>query len=151
MHFKINNPQVIHETIDGEVVIVNLDTGNYYSLDKTGAHIWNLIEKNLSLRHITEFLARRFEGKQEDIEKALHRLAEELMREGLITEDTASGIGTGDPLSIVEEQAGGDNRQTFEAPFLHKYNDMQELLLLDPIHEVDETGWPHVKRDNPSQ
>jgi hypothetical protein len=22
------------------------------------------------------------------------------------------------------------------------YTDMEELLLLDPIHDVDETGWP---------
>jgi hypothetical protein len=26
---------------------------------------------------------------------------------------------------------------------LHKYTDMEELLLLDPIHDVDETGWPN--------
>ena len=40
LHFRINNPKVIHETIDGETVIVNLDSGNYYSLDATGADIW---------------------------------------------------------------------------------------------------------------
>jgi len=141
---------VIHETIDGEVVIVNLDTGNYYSLDKTGANIWNLIEKNLTLGHITEFLVRHFEGDQENIEKSLHRFAEELVREGLITEDTTSGISAAHSF-IIEEQVSGENRQLFEAPFLHKYNDMQEILLLDPIHEVDETGWPHVKTDNASQ
>jgi hypothetical protein len=28
---------------------------------------------------------------------------------------------------------------------LQKFTDMQELLLLDPIHEVDERGWPHRK------
>lgn len=25
---------------------------------------------------------------------------------------------------------------------LTKYTDMQELLLLDPVHEVDDEGWP---------
>ena len=24
-----------------------------------------------------------------------------------------------------------------------RYNDMRELLLLDPIHDVEETGWPN--------
>jgi hypothetical protein len=28
---------------------------------------------------------------------------------------------------------------------LERYTDMQELLLLDPIHDVDESGWPHRK------
>lgn len=151
MHFKINIPQVIHETIDGEVVIVNLETGNYYSLAKTGAHVWNLIEKDLSFGHISECLARRFEGDPKDIEKSLHRLAEELMREGLISENSSSGSDRAEPAGIVPDNAGGESRQPFEAPFLQKYNDMQELLLLDPIHEVDETGWPHVKRDDSLQ
>ena|SRR6476660_8869681 len=30
----------------------------------------------------------------------------------------------------------------FVTPELHKYTDMQELLLVDPIHEVAEEGWP---------
>jgi hypothetical protein len=26
---------------------------------------------------------------------------------------------------------------------------MQDLILLDPIHEVDEDGWPSVRPDTP--
>jgi hypothetical protein len=26
-----------------------------------------------------------------------------------------------------------------------KYTDMESLLLADPIHEVDEQGWPKLK------
>jgi hypothetical protein len=151
MYFKINSPQVIHETIDGEVVIVSLDTGNYYSLDKTGAYIWNLIEKNLSRSHIVESLTQHFEGKHDDIEKALHLLVEDLMREGLITECSKSRMDPGDPATVVVEPVVGGSRQTFESPLLQKYNDMQELLLLDPIHEVDEVGWPHARRDDSSR
>jgi hypothetical protein len=33
-------------------------------------------------------------------------------------------------------------RLSFTHPQLQKYTDMQELLLLDPIHEVEESGWP---------
>jgi hypothetical protein len=29
---------------------------------------------------------------------------------------------------------------------LHTYTDMQEFMLVDPIHDVaTEAGWPHVK------
>ena len=38
-HFKINTPKIVHETIDGETVILNLDNGNYYSLAGIGADI----------------------------------------------------------------------------------------------------------------
>jgi hypothetical protein len=34
----------------------------------------------------------------------------------------------------------------FTQPVLEVYTDMQDLLLLDPIHEVDEeAGWPSPK------
>ena len=31
----------------------------------------------------------------------------------------------------------------FEKPVIEKFSDMQEMLLLDPIHEVSEMGWPN--------
>jgi len=42
---KINEPNIVHENIDGETVILNLDSGNYYSIVDVGADIWNYIEK----------------------------------------------------------------------------------------------------------
>ena len=38
-------------------------------------------------------------------------------------------------------------RPVFKPPLLKRYTDMQELLILDPIHEVDDTGWPAIKPD----
>ena len=37
--FKMNIPQVIGEVIEGEAVIVSLETGAYYSLQGTGGVI----------------------------------------------------------------------------------------------------------------
>ena len=48
-------------------------------------------------------------------------------------------------------QAGGvepEERLWFEAPSLEKYTDMQDLVLLDPVHEVDQTGWPRQQPDD---
>ena len=42
-HLKINTPGVVHETVDGEVVIVNLDNGLYFSTDQIGTNIWGLL------------------------------------------------------------------------------------------------------------
>ena len=35
-------------------------------------------------------------------------------------------------------------RAPFVAPELKRYADMQDLLLLDPVHDVDEKGWPNA-------
>ncbi|MBN2286366.1 MAG: hypothetical protein JXI43_07950, partial [Tissierellales bacterium] len=32
---------------------------------------------------------------------------------------------------------------SFKKPVIDKFEDMQEMLLLDPIHEVNDQGWPH--------
>ena len=34
---RINTPTVVHEAIDGETIILNIDSGFYYSLVETGA------------------------------------------------------------------------------------------------------------------
>ena len=39
---KINEPTIVHENIDGETVILNLDSGNYYSVVDAGARIWGI-------------------------------------------------------------------------------------------------------------
>jgi hypothetical protein len=42
------------------------------------------------------------------------------------------------------------SRKTWQAPELSIYEDMQDLLQLDPIHDVDETGWPARKLEDAS-
>jgi len=37
-HYVVNAPAVVSEIIDGEAVIMNLKSGNYYSSDKCGVH-----------------------------------------------------------------------------------------------------------------
>ena len=45
---RINSPNIVHETIDGETIILNMDNGNYYSLIETGVDIWGFIEKGVA-------------------------------------------------------------------------------------------------------
>jgi hypothetical protein len=146
--FRINSPYIIHETIDLETVIVNLDTGNYYSLDKIGVEIWTSIEKHIPLHEIIEDISRRYEGNGTLIEQAVIQLVNELNQENLIINDNSETSETNSGFDYREISGALTKKMSFEAPILHKYNDMQELLLIDPIHEVEETGWPNVKQDN---
>ena len=41
--FRINTPHVIQETIEGEAIIVNMVSGNYYSIAGVGSVIWDAI------------------------------------------------------------------------------------------------------------
>jgi hypothetical protein len=145
--FRINSPTVIHETIDGETVIVNLDSGNYYSLEKVGGDIWALIGSGLHVSEIIENITCRYSGEGEEIGGAIERFLVNLQKEGLIVSGESHGKAN-EPAGDPDRTQRVEERPEFEIPALHKYSDMQDLLLLDPIHEVDDTGWPNVKSDN---
>jgi hypothetical protein len=144
--FRINTPNVINEIIDGEAVIVNLETGIYYSIDKIGALIWSFIENEMPVGQIIDTIADRCDGSREAVGNGVNQLVAQLREEELIVRAGAREPGDGAyPQPAVGPPA---HRFPFENPVLHKYNDMEGLLLLDPIHEVDgEMGWPTPNPD----
>lgn len=140
MRFRVNTRQVISETIDGETIMIGLTTGNYYSLDETGSHVWSGIERVTPVDDIVTHLTAQYDGQRAEIEAAVLRLLDELRREDLITPYD----GEEQPSRLAPETNGGTPRRPFRAPRFEKHTDMQDLILLDPVHEVGETGWPHT-------
>lgn len=140
--YTIRTPQISHETIDGETVIINLDNGNYYSMDGIGADIWNLISEGASKDSIINVIDNNFQVERKDFEIKLNSLIDQLLDEGLIKKNN-EGKNTFDEKNF---DLISDSSEGYKDPVLHKYTDMQDLLLLDPIHEVDDnSGWPTPK------
>jgi hypothetical protein len=143
--YRICTPEVAHETIDGEAVIVNLESGYYYSLREVGAEVWNLIDAGATPQQVVELMVNRYDGNSGNISKTLEGLFEILHDEKLIEPSLDQ---TGPSLDQLAETLPVDEvLGDFNLPVLEKYDDMQQLLLLDPIHEVDEEGWPHQLED----
>jgi len=143
--FKINTPKITYETIDGEVVIIDFETGNYYSIDKVGAEIWRLLEKKATFGKMLSEISNRYNCSSDKFENTLSEFLSELQDEQLICEEPTSEDNV--KASTKSESMSDGKKLSFEKPKLQKYDDMQDLLLLDPIHEVDKTGWPSVKPD----
>lgn len=141
-HFRINAPKVSHETIDGETLIINLDTGHYYSLLGVGADIWSLILRSTAVGDIVDAIHDQYNGTRTDIEKAIDGFLAQLQEEGLIVHDQVVTPERAVSIAIQVRPDQSGKGRAFEAPVLNKYTEMQDLLVLDPIHEVDETGWP---------
>jgi hypothetical protein len=78
--FSVNTPTVAHESIDGEVIVINLISGNYYSLEGTGAEIWESIDGGYSLPKITALLADRYTTDAVSIAPIIDRFVAELRR-----------------------------------------------------------------------
>jgi len=144
-HLRINMAKVSYETIDGETLIINLENGNYYSLLGTGAEIWSMVERGAAVGDIVEALDRRYRGSRAAVEQAVDKFVADLHSEGLVVHDQGPAPGgTAEP-DLGTGVNGDEARPAFAVPALSKYTDMQDLLLLDPIHEVDEAGWPAPK------
>ena len=141
---RVNSPHVIHETIDGEVIVINLASGNYYSVKGSGADVWDVIQSSPGADQgtITAAIAARFGRPSDDIGRDIADFLEALRREELVAA-TENGAGA----SIPPTNGAGHESKPFEPPLLEKYTDMQDLVLLDPVHEVDSTGWPAPKPD----
>jgi len=138
--FRSANPNLVSEIIDGEAVIVNLEKGLYYSLAKSGAEIWDALQAGASDTDIVDVLLTRYSADRTVIEAAVADLIRQLKEEGVIVENPGAAPGPSLPGA-----AAGSEKLPFECPALQKYTDLESILMLDPIHEVDETGWPSAK------
>jgi hypothetical protein len=141
--FRVNSPRVMHETIEGEVILIDLTTGSYYSLRAAGAAVWHAIENGADEDGIRDALELRYEGPSDEIRSAVGSLLDDLAAEGLIEQADASDVNDARTASTASPPSA-NGRTPFEVPVLEKHTDMQDLILLDPVHEVDQQGWPHA-------
>jgi hypothetical protein len=132
--FRAREEEVAAKVIDGEAIIINLANGTYYSMDKGGAFVWELLQQQRSVGEIVDALAARYEVSREDAGGDLQRLMAELLKERLI-----------DPAG--EERVSGsaapsfERRLPYEPPSLNVYRDMGDLLALDPPTPGLDSPW----------
>jgi coenzyme PQQ synthesis protein D (PqqD) len=138
--FEVNEPTVISETIDRETVIIHLNSGSYYSLKHSGAMIWAGIEESARINDIAAMVRASFEANGCDVEREVLALVGRLIEEDLIRPALAVPSSNG-----LLGALGFDAPAPFQAPILEKFTDLETMLLLDPVHDVDEKGWPNLQ------
>jgi hypothetical protein len=68
----------------------------------------------------------------------------------LLDEQLIDVVDAGEPTNRIEQAtATRGARGGFTGLRLARYNDLEVMLLADPIHEVDDTGWPMPLADPP--
>lgn len=140
--YRVNAPHVVSETIDGESIVINLQNGCYYSLRETATEIWSLVGPLGCAGAIAARLARRYPDAGPVVADQVSAFIGRLCGEGLLVEVSGDDDGAVPPREVTRDDQDGIARPAFAPPAFDKYNDLQELLLADPIHEVGEGGWP---------
>ena len=118
--------------MEDELVVINLESGCYYSLDPMATLLWTQLQKGCTADQMfKKFSADSPEKTLEEINTFITFLIDE----ELIAETTESA-----DLALCDLESYD---LAFKTPCVQKFTDMQEMLLLDPIHEVSDKGWPH--------
>lgn len=121
-----NASEIVAKSFDGEVIIINLVTGAYYSLAGVGATIWQAIENRLPGREILATVSAHYDVEPATATADLERFIAELRAENIVVESE------GEPLSTPPTAAANGPRVPYASPTLNAYRDMRDLLALDP-------------------
>ena len=133
-YYELAAPQCSAEEFDGEIVAINLDSGIYFSMKAPAS--WMFLD--LCAGHSVETVLSFF-NTETNLYSAAEIFISEVISAGLLRERTVSSTPEAPPhLASVPTV-------DLVPPLLESFGDMQSLLLLDPVHDVDEKlGWPVV-------
>jgi hypothetical protein len=74
----------VHAEVDGEVVVLNLDAGTSYGLNKVGTRVWTLIAEPKRIGDICATLTTEYAVDEATCVQQVLELLEELRAEGMI-------------------------------------------------------------------
>jgi hypothetical protein len=140
--FCIFDENIISDLFGEEVVLVNLESGMYFSLRTTATQAWIRLQNNYSIDEIIEELGNLYEVTNEELSKQTNDFIQGLIDKKLIKLSDATEKK---PVAINDNQ----QKVAFMPIVLEVFSDMQEILILDPVHDVDKSGWP-ISKDNNS-
>jgi hypothetical protein len=80
------NDKIIFRDIDGQIVLVNLQSGFYYSLNETGTVVFRLIKERRGVSDIVRSLADMYELPQEAVRLDLDGYLDALFEEKILVE-----------------------------------------------------------------
>jgi hypothetical protein len=127
--YRIREPFIAHEGVDDEVVAIDFNSGSYFSLRGPANVAWSALDGSEArdVGHVAAAVAEHHPD-QADPDR-VHALLDRLTADGLLER-------TGDPSAEPDVDLGG---LAYE-----RFTDMEELILLDPVHDVSEAGWPNT-------
>ncbi len=82
------HPSAISSDLDGETVILDMESGKYHSLDTTGTRIWELLQNRISLNDIVLQLVDEYSVGQEQCITDVTDFIQKMLASGLVITET---------------------------------------------------------------
>jgi hypothetical protein len=129
-----------HETIDGETMIIDTVRGHLIIVSGGGSFILELIRGGTSHANLLRDIGDRY---GHDASEGARVFLDELAATGALVEieqaQGSSQIASGPTSSDVQI---ADWPTSLALPVIERYEDIAEIIAMDPIHDVDVAGWP---------
>jgi glycosyltransferase involved in cell wall biosynthesis len=126
--YKLNEPVIAADVIDGEAVIMNLLKGHYYSLVETGADVWSMLMLGWSAGQAAQAIAEHYRIDPAAVAADVERFIGLLVAEDiLIVSDATPAAAAAPAAGMFTCQAG-----EYQSPSLSTFSDIKDLLALDP-------------------
>lgn len=138
--YTIDKSRFVFEQFDKEMVLINLEDGLYYNISDSGTEIIHLLEQGLSVAEVLDVMSAHYSN-TEEMAALVEGFVADLKEQGILLP-----LPQGAPASSVsptKETPRNGAEARFAPPVLTRFDDMQEILLLDPIHQVSDQGWPN--------
>jgi hypothetical protein len=138
--YRVRDKNVVSEIIDEEAIIMDLTAGTYFSSDGVGAVIWEGIICGVEAAQIKQRVGQVFSADPAKLNVDFANFVNSLLAHRLVAVTHEGALSSADwtmPLPA--------DRRAYDQPVLNRYDDLQTLALLDPIHDVEEDGWPNRK------
>lgn len=131
---RVDEPRVAAHLVEGEAIVIDFETGSYFAARDVGAYIVDLLLCGACVGQIEDRVQASTAADAALAKEWVQGFLEKLETERLIVVEKASEAPplSGAPRADVPARA----------PVLEKFTDVASLLLLDPIHDADTTGWP---------
>jgi len=123
-----NEQDVAAKILDGEAIMINLANGTYYSLDKVGAVVWELLDCGHTVGQVVDQIEQRFEGAAGKAASDIQDLLQAMLEEKIVLQTDACNQRESDPPA----HAPPTGMLPYQPPRLQIYRDMADLLALEP-------------------
>jgi len=75
---------VFAQEVDGEMVLLDMNSENYFGLDEVGTAIWQAMQENGVLQEVYNTLLEQYDVEEEVLQKDLLDFVEKLVESGLV-------------------------------------------------------------------
>jgi hypothetical protein len=138
MNYKFQNKIFDFEDFSNEIVIINTNTGSYYTISGSSVTVLRWFFLPITIEKVNSLIEETFPNEVSDAST----FVDWLKLQDLIQAVENSEV-TEDEQNITSESPIVFNDWTYS-----RFDDMSDLIRLDPIHDVSDKGWPHQKSND---